>query len=63
MVSWLLNSRAEPQCMDRIYRINWMGQVRLMGRVRLDTFDYLEGGRPPAAVFAITKEFQQSRVL
>jgi len=36
---------------------------RLMGRVRLDTFDYLEGGRPPAAVVAIIREFQQGGIL
>ena len=36
---------------------------RFLGRVRLDTYVYLEGGVPPAAVVAIIKEFQQSGVL
>jgi hypothetical protein len=36
---------------------------RFMGRVRLDTHEYLEGGRPPAAVIAIIREFQQTGVL
>lgn len=36
---------------------------KLMGRVRLDTLTFLEGGRPPAAVVAIITEFQQTGVL
>jgi hypothetical protein len=36
---------------------------RLLGRVRLDTYEYLEGGQPPGAVVAIIKEFQQTGVL
>ncbi len=36
---------------------------RLLGRVRLDTYAYLEGGQPPAAVVAIVREFQQTGVL
>jgi hypothetical protein len=36
---------------------------RLLGRVRLDTYEYLEGGQPPAAVVAIIKEFQQTGLL
>jgi len=33
---------------------------RLLGRVRLAAYAYLESGQPPAAVVAIVKEFQQS---
>jgi hypothetical protein len=36
---------------------------RFLGRVRLDTHQYLEGGRPPAAAVAIIREFQQSGIL
>ena len=36
---------------------------RLLGRVRLDSYGYLEGGRPPAALVEIIKEFQQTGVL
>lgn len=36
---------------------------RFLGRVRLDTCEYLEGGRPPSHVVAIIREFQQTGVL
>lgn len=31
----------------------------LLGRVRLDSYAYLEGGLPPTAVVAIIRELQQ----
>ena len=36
---------------------------KLLGRVRLDTYAYLEGGVPPAAVVAIIREFQQKGIV
>ena len=36
---------------------------RLLGRVRLDNYEYLERGHPPPAVVAIIREFQQTGVL
>jgi hypothetical protein len=36
---------------------------RLLGRLRLDNHEFLEGGHPPAAVVAIIREFQQTGVL
>lgn len=36
---------------------------RFLGRVRVDTLEYLEGGEPPAQVVAIIREFQQTGVL
>jgi hypothetical protein len=35
----------------------------LLGRVRLDNYHYLEGGRPPAIVIALIKEFQAKGIL
>ncbi len=39
------------------------GRDRFMGRVRLDTYEFLEGGHPPAAVVAIIRDFQQKGLL
>jgi len=36
---------------------------RLLGRVRLDNYEYLEGGQPPVPVVEIIKDFRQSGVL
>jgi hypothetical protein len=36
---------------------------RFLGRVRLDTYEYLEGGHPPTAVVAIIHDFQQKGLL
>ena len=36
---------------------------KLVGRVGLDTYVYLEGGIPPAAVVAIIREFQQKGIV
>lgn len=36
---------------------------KLLGRIRLDNYEYMEGGIPPAAAVAIVKEFQQKGIL
>ena len=50
---------------DHLFRhVHVFGQNdRLLGRVRLENHQFLEGGNPPAIVIAIIKDFQAKGLL